>query len=690
MRKLFLIFCGLVLASQITGAQTLSTIPTNGASIGVAASGSNFTPVAVGQFSSAGQPLEDILTVDFQGSFECLSNAGSGNINAPIVSPVTIAWPISAIQVLNFGTAQSPATDSILIVTSAGLATLYSTSGCHVTQAAQTALLGAGAASGLLDQNFFVACSGGLVIEDAALDSTACTPAPTGNVMVGDFGNGFNIAVFSPAVGQVPSTFTLGSYASGAFTWLLPATAEGANLLGVVFLNGGIVEIVSQGGISNGAQGNIFIQELLVSQESASLNTINIYSADAISMSYSNGVLAIAGGSGISLFNLNPDGSSWTQGQTLSATDDVFGFAAGVLVAQGETDYVLEVGETTTQSANIFASIPFVESGTVAPAFTSANTVTFTEMQPSTFTLTASGDPAPTFSVTGALPQGITFNGTELLGTPAQGTAGTAGATGIYALTFAATNGVSSPATQQFVLDIKSDAPPMFNINVTDLNPSEGVFSVSPPMESTAGWPTGTIVTLTGVPNPGFVFVTFAGYAGCGSTNPCEVTIGTANISMTGSFAPASNPAISVLPQNQSGTPGSSFTYQVTAANFSSNPTLSVTASIPAGRCTTSGMTVACSTTAPSASFVAPGGFFIRPTILIVLFSGILLSVGRRRRIVWALGAMVLCGSCGGGSTGQKVPTQNSGTVPGSYQIQIQATNGAKQAASVSASLTIN
>src|SRR5437867_5241676 len=61
-----------------------------------------------------------------------------------------------------------------------------------------------------------------------------------------------------------------------------------------------------------------------------------------------------------------------------------------------------------------------------APVITSANTTTFFVGTPGSFTVTASGFPAPTISESGALPSGVIFNPiTHVLGgTPAAGTAG--------------------------------------------------------------------------------------------------------------------------------------------------------------------------------------------------------------------------------------------------------------------------
>src|SRR5262249_27414530 len=62
----------------------------------------------------------------------------------------------------------------------------------------------------------------------------------------------------------------------------------------------------------------------------------------------------------------------------------------------------------------------------------------------------ATAVPAPTLSLSGALPSGVTFNATTgvLSGTPAAGTVGS------YPLTFTASNGVGGNATQKFTLTV--------------------------------------------------------------------------------------------------------------------------------------------------------------------------------------------------------------------------------------------
>src|SRR5206468_5072182 len=97
-----------------------------------------------------------------------------------------------------------------------------------------------------------------------------------------------------------------------------------------------------------------------------------------------------------------------------------------------------------------------------APAVTSANNTTFAVGTAGTFTVTATGFPAPALSETGALPSGVTFNTSTgvLSGTPAAGTGGT------YPITFTAANGVGTNATQSFTLTV-NQAPAITSANNT-------------------------------------------------------------------------------------------------------------------------------------------------------------------------------------------------------------------------------
>ncbi len=88
-----------------------------------------------------------------------------------------------------------------------------------------------------------------------------------------------------------------------------------------------------------------------------------------------------------------------------------------------------------------------------SPAITSASSTAFTAGTAGSFTVTTTGTPTSSLRETGALPSGITFhdngNGTATL-------SGTASAAGTFPITITASNGIGSPATQNFTLIVGS------------------------------------------------------------------------------------------------------------------------------------------------------------------------------------------------------------------------------------------
>jgi large repetitive protein len=90
----------------------------------------------------------------------------------------------------------------------------------------------------------------------------------------------------------------------------------------------------------------------------------------------------------------------------------------------------------------------------LSPAILSANSASFSVGVQGTFTVIATGNPAPTLTQTGTLPSGVTFDALTgvLSGTPAAGTGGTVNMS--YPLQFTATNGIGSPAVQNFTLTV--------------------------------------------------------------------------------------------------------------------------------------------------------------------------------------------------------------------------------------------
>ena len=112
-----------------------------------------------------------------------------------------------------------------------------------------------------------------------------------------------------------------------------------------------------------------------------------------------------------------------------------------------------------------------------APLFTSAATATFEVGVPGSFTVRASGSPAPTLAESGALPSGVIFS-------PASGLlSGTPTSAGTFPLQFTASNGIAPDATQDFVLNVISPAPPP-SFLIVDPTCSSFAMSGTPPNQT--------------------------------------------------------------------------------------------------------------------------------------------------------------------------------------------------------------
>jgi putative Ig domain-containing protein/Ig-like domain-containing protein len=110
------------------------------------------------------------------------------------------------------------------------------------------------------------------------------------------------------------------------------------------------------------------------------------------------------------------------------------------------------VAGMSLQNVTIFGT--GAASGPRAPVIWSANLATFNTGELTSFDVMATGTPTPSLSVSGALPDGVTFtdngNGTAAMaGTPAEGTAGD------YTVTITATNTEGS-TSQSFILTVAS------------------------------------------------------------------------------------------------------------------------------------------------------------------------------------------------------------------------------------------
>lgn len=145
----------------------------------------------------------------------------------------------------------------------------------------------------------------------------------------------------------------------------------------------------------------------------------------------------------------------------------------------------------------VVSAVPATLTVQLAPAITSTNTTSVAVNAAANFTFTATGSPAPTFSViSGSFPPWASLNGTTgaLTGTPTNNTGSP------FVFTIQASNGVGSPATQSFTVTVQNGA----------------VISV-PPVNATVS-PGGTAnfsVTASGTPST----FTYQWYRNAGGTS---------------------------------------------------------------------------------------------------------------------------------------------------------------------------
>jgi large repetitive protein len=171
-------------------------------------------------------------------------------------------------------------------------------------------------------------------------------------------------------------------------------------------------------------------------------------------------VVRTAGGTGITL---SADRALPT-GLTLTDLGDGTAEISGTPAPGTGGEHALEL--RATRGGRVAGTQDFTLVIQEPPAFTSASSITFVEQQAGNLVVTSTGFPNATLSVSGALPDGVTFadqgNGTaQLSGTPAVGTAGT------YPLTISATNAAGT-ASQSFTLavdDVPVASADAYNVN---------------------------------------------------------------------------------------------------------------------------------------------------------------------------------------------------------------------------------
>jgi len=248
-------------------------------------------------------------------------------------------------------------------------------------------------------------------------------------------------------------------------------------------------------------------------------------SQGVVSVAYSQ-TIAETGGAGALTFSV----SSGTLPAGLKLTSNT-GAIAGTPTATGTASFTVKVmdssmgaaGSTVGAGPQSFTSPTLTITVNQAPAITSANSAAFTVSAAGTFTVTTTGTPTPSLAESGALPAGITFvdngNGTGTL-------SGTAGTTGTFPITFTASNGVGSNATQTFTLTV-GQPPAITSANSTTFTVgTAGTFTVT-----TTGAPTPSI-TGTGALPSGVTFTDNGNGTATLAGTPAAATGGTYQISI--------------------------------------------------------------------------------------------------------------------------------------------------------------
>jgi hypothetical protein len=136
------------------------------------------------------------------------------------------------------------------------------------------------------------------------------------------------------------------------------------------------------------------------------------------------------------------------KGLTLSSTGVLSGtVTVASKVAPGSYTVQVTVSDASPKSTKKTATASLTLIIQAPPAFTSATSAAFNEGSANSFTVTATGGPTPSITESGTLPTGVTFSGGVLSGTPT--------VAGSFPITFTASNGIGSPATQHFTLAIE-------------------------------------------------------------------------------------------------------------------------------------------------------------------------------------------------------------------------------------------
>ena len=266
-----------------------------------------------------------------------------------------------------------------------------------------------------------------------------------------------------PAITSASSTtFTVGT--AGSFTltttgFPAPTLSETGTLPGGVSFNASTKVLSGTPAVGSGGTYSVtFTATNGVTPDATQTFTLTVNEAPAITSSSSTTFTVATAGT----FTVTTRGfpkptltKTGTLPSGVSFTDNGNGTAtlSGTPAAGTGGNYSLTITASNGIGGN--ATQTFTLTVNQPPAITSANATTFSVGTGGSFTVTATGFPAPTLTKTGTLPSGVSFNASTgvLSGTPAANTQGT------YPLTFTAANGVGSNATQAFTLTVSVPPP---------------------------------------------------------------------------------------------------------------------------------------------------------------------------------------------------------------------------------------
>ena len=252
-----------------------------------------------------------------------------------------------------------------------------------------------------------------------------------------------------------------------------------------------------------------------------------------------------------------------------------FNSATGVLSGTPTQSGSFSITLGATNGVGSDATQSFTLTVNEAPSITSGASKVFVKGVAGSFTVTASGYPAPTFSETGTLPTGITLNSSGVL-------SGTSTQTGSFPVTMTATNGVGTDATQNFTVNVV--AAPVFTSanNATFTTAGSNSFTVS-----ASGFPAPTFAVTTGTLPSGVTLNSTTGVLSGtpAATGVTSVTITATNAvsNATQSFTLTANAGPVITSANSTGFVATvAGTFTVTASGYPA-PTFTETGALPAG-----------------------------------------------------------------------------------------------------------